>query len=126
MFLFLSLAMVKRCTELQMLRDNGGQETPGRGYAVNDLPLLQMLGSSAGYTAVLVLALYIHSEGSKAMYPQQEALWLLCPLLLLWISRIWLKAHRGLVDDDPLVFAARDPGSRWILLASAITLLWAL
>lgn len=126
MFLFLSLAMVKRCTELQMLRDNGGQETPGRGYAVSDLPLLQMLGCSAGYTAVLVLALYIHSEGSRAMYRQQEALWLLCPLLLLWISRIWLKAHRGLVDDDPLVFAARDPGSRWILLASALSLLWAL
>lgn len=126
MFLFLSLAMIKRCTELQMLRDNGTQETPGRGYAVSDLPLLQMLGCSAGYTAVLVLALYIHSEAGPALYRHPEALWLLCPLLLLWISRIWLKAHRGLVDDDPLVFAARDPGSRWILLASITTLLWAL
>ena len=30
------------------------------------------------------------------------------PLLLFWISRIWVKTHRGEMHDDPVVFAARD------------------
>ena len=125
MFLFLGLAMVKRYTELLLMHENGHTHALGRAYAVADLPLIQALGGASSYMAVLVLALYIHSDAGNSMYREPETLWLLCPLLLLWVSRIWLKAHRGLMDDDPLIFAARDPGSWGIFLIASGVVLWA-
>jgi 4-hydroxybenzoate polyprenyltransferase len=121
MFLFLSLAMIKRYTELRTLLLNGDNRSLGRGYAVDDLPLVQSLGGASGYLAVLVLALYINSTASEVLYRHPAGLWLLCPLLLYWISRAWLIAHRGAMHDDPVVFAVSDRTSR-LLLALAIVI----
>ena len=120
MFLFLSLAMLKRYTELATLLADGRDSASGRGYRVEDLPLLQSLGSSAGYLAVLVLALYINSPESLQLYRYPKLLWLLCPLLLYWMSWVWVVAHRGRMHDDPVVFAVTDPVSRLVVLACAI------
>ncbi|HEY2347299.1 MAG TPA: UbiA family prenyltransferase [Xanthomonadaceae bacterium] len=119
MFLFLSLAMVKRYTELLGLVSRGKDKASGRGYSVEDLPLVQSLGAASGYQAVLVLALYINSTASELLYRRPQVLWLLCPLLLYWISRVWIIAHRGLMREDPVVFAATDRTSQVILLACA-------
>ncbi|MBL8299237.1 MAG: UbiA family prenyltransferase [Rhodanobacteraceae bacterium] len=120
MFLFLSLAMLKRYTELRALLGSDKSEASGRGYAVDDIALIQSLGGASGYMSVLVLALYINSTASEALYRHQQVLWLLCPLLLYWISRIWLIAHRGHMHDDPVVFALVDRVSRVVLALCAI------
>ncbi len=126
MFLFLSLALVKRYAELWTLREQGDLSASGRGYHVDDLGLLQNLGGAAGYLAVLVLALYINSETSRALYGQPMVIWLLCPALLYWISRVWLITHRGEMHDDPIIFALTDTHSRYVLLACALILLGAM
>ncbi|MFZ1643519.1 MAG: UbiA family prenyltransferase [Candidatus Contendobacter sp.] len=126
MFLFLSLALVKRYAELWTLREQGDLSASGRGYHVDDLGLLQNLGGAAGYLAVLVLALYINSETSRALYGQPMVIWLLCPALLYWISRVWLITHRGEMHDDPIIFALTDAHSRYVLLACALILLGAM
>lgn len=108
MFLFLSLAIVKRYAEFAQLRESGAESAAGRGYHIDDLPLLRNLGVSSGYGAVLVLALYVNSPASLALYAHPNRLWLLCPLLLYWIMRVWMKTHRGFMHDDPIVFALRD------------------
>lgn len=126
MFMFLSLAMVKRYVELLTLQSSGQVKTSGRGYDVDDIPLIQSLGASSGYLAVLVLALYIDSTASEAMYTHPHRLWLLCPLLLYWISRTWAIAHRGLMHDDPVVFAMKDKPSRVLMLAAAVVVVTAI
>ncbi len=108
MFFFLSLAMLKRYTELLLARNNGKNIAHGRGYHIDDLSLVQSLGSSAGLVAVLVLCLYINAPESQELYRQPLFLWLLCPVLLYWISRTWMLAHRGVMHDDPVVFAVKD------------------
>lgn len=120
MFIFLSLAMVKRYTELLAAQKVGKVKTSGRGYDVDDIPLIQSLGGSSGYLAVLVLALYIDSTASSALYRHPHYLWLLCPLLLYWISRTWAIAHRGIMHDDPVVFAVMDNTSRLLLVIAAV------
>jgi 4-hydroxybenzoate polyprenyltransferase len=107
-FLFLSLALVKRYAELHEVRTRGKATAPGRGYRTDDLPILAALGGAAGYMAALVLALYVEGTGDAGLYSRQEALWGLCALVLAWISRIWLITHRGNMHDDPVVFAVRD------------------
>jgi len=114
MFLFLSLAMVKRYSELLDLLGAGKNIAKGRGYEVTDLATVQSLGAAGGYCAVLVLALYINSDDVRINYVHPELVWLLCPLLLYWISRMWQKAGRGEMHDDPIVFALKDRISRWI------------
>lgn len=111
MFLFLSLALVKRHAELALVREHGHAAAAGRGYRVDDLPLLATLGGASGYLSVLVLALYINSRDSAALYGEPQLLWLLCPLLLYWISRVWLLTMRGRMHHDPVVFALRDRAS---------------
>jgi 4-hydroxybenzoate polyprenyltransferase len=123
MFLFLTLAMVKRCSELIRLRAEHAQHTPGRGYRVSDLLVLEQLGSASGYLSVLVLALYINTSTSQSLYRHQQALWLLCPLLLYWISRVWIVCHRGHMHDDPILFALRDHTSRWIAALALLILI---
>lgn len=109
MFLFLSLALVKRYAELHeaFARNELGQ-TRGRGYFPDDMPIIATLGIAAGYLSVLVLALYVHDLEASTLYTWTQSLWLTCPLLLLWITRIWLLTHRGQMHEDPVVFAARD------------------
>jgi 4-hydroxybenzoate polyprenyltransferase len=107
-FLFLSLGIVKRFAELEDMRREGKLAAHGRGYSADDLPLLQSLGTAAGYAAVVVMALYINSAASDDLYAHPKALWLLCPLMLFWISRVWLLTTRGQMHDDPIVFALKD------------------
>jgi 4-hydroxybenzoate polyprenyltransferase/phosphoglycolate phosphatase-like HAD superfamily hydrolase len=113
-FIFLSLALLKRYTELWDAREQGkSDKTGGRGYRPADFELLASLGGSAGYLSVLVLALYIRESEHSGLYPSPERMWLACPLLLYWLSRAWLIAHRGEMHHDPIVFALRDRTSRW-------------
>lgn len=115
MFVFLSLAMLKRYTELAAALADGKDLALGRGYSVADLPLVQSLGTAAAYIGVLVFALYINSPESMELYRNPKLLWLLCPILLYWISRMWIVSHRGGMHDDPIVFAAMDRGSQIVI-----------
>jgi 4-hydroxybenzoate polyprenyltransferase/phosphoserine phosphatase len=120
-FLFLSLAFVKRFAELEGLRRQQRLRAAGRGYHVEDLSLLQSLGTAAGYLSVLVLALYINSPEIEPLYSRPKVIWILCVLMLYWISRVWMMAQRGLMHDDPVVFALKDRQSLGIGLLAAIT-----
>jgi len=126
MFIFFSLAMAKRYAELDAMRALERESAQGRGYQVTDLPVVQLMGVASGYLAVLVIALYINSPDILSRYPHVELLWGVCPLLLLWISRIWLKTARGEMTDDPLIFAARDRMSRYVLVMAMGLILAAL
>jgi len=109
MFIFLSLALVKRFAELHEARADGKTgKTRGRGYFPDDLEMISSLGASSGYIAVMVLALYIQDSSTIALYTQPKVIWLACPLLLFWISRTWLLANRGQMHDDPVIFAIKD------------------
>ncbi|HET7315019.1 UbiA family prenyltransferase [Salinisphaera sp.] len=118
MSLFLSLAMAKRCAELTLVQ-SGQTSGGGRGYAAFDIDALKSLGTAAGYASVVVLALYINSPDITENYRHPVFIWLLCPVVLYWISRIWLKTMRGEMTDDPIVFAARDTGSRICIAVGA-------
>src|SRR5690606_10047890 len=107
-FVFLSLAIVKRYTELMKLKEKSARKALGRGYQVEDLELLSSLGGASGYLSVLVLALYINSPEVKGLYHEPQLMWPACLVLLYWVSRIWIIAHRGNMDDDPIVFALKD------------------
>lgn len=126
MFIFLSLAMVKRYSELLITLQSNKKEPAGRGYSVDDLPVLMAIGVSAGIGSVLILALYLNNPETNQLYPGTKWLWLMPPLLLYWTSRMWMKAHRGQVDDDPVVFATRDWQSLVVLVLSAIIFMLAL
>ena len=107
MFFFLSLAFVKRYSELYAHRE--AKDSPRvRGYYPGDLEQIASLGAASGYISVLVAALYINTERVAALYREPALVWLVCPLLLYWISRVWLLAHRGEMHDDPVVFAVTD------------------
>jgi 4-hydroxybenzoate polyprenyltransferase/phosphoserine phosphatase len=120
MFIFLSLALVKRYAELHSMKERGVVKTRGRGYVASDLSLISSLGTSSGYLAVLVLALYIQDRNTATLYRHPQLIWLACPLLLYWISRTWIIAHRGGMHDDPIVFAAKDRTSLAVVLLCGI------
>jgi 4-hydroxybenzoate polyprenyltransferase len=124
MFFFLSLACMKRFSELRVLREQGrlrlnvtgetGKPHPsslqvlGRGYVADDLELVLQCGTSSGYLSVLVMALYVSSDKISELYGAPQLVYLMCPLVLFWITRVWLLAHRGEMHDDPIVFAIKD------------------
>lgn len=110
-FIFLSLALVKRYVELVKLAQSGKEKTAGRGYLASDSPIIAALGCAAGFIGVLVLALYVNSSAVVALYRHEAFLWVACVILLYWISRMWLLAHRGEMDDDPIFFAIKDKAS---------------
>lgn len=122
MFIFLSLALVKRGAELEEVSEDGIAPL-GRGYTRNDLEQLKAMGVASGYMSVLVIALYINSDEVLLNYSRPQVLWLVCPLLLYWVSRLWLKTGRGQMHHDPLVFAIRDPISRLFGVLILLTLL---
>ena len=111
MFLFLSLAFLKRYTEVNAMDGAATEQVRRRGYIRGDREWLGSMGGASGYLSVLVLALYINSEQVVALYRNPLLLWLICPLLLFWTSRMWLLAHRGRIHDDPIVATVRDPVS---------------
>jgi len=123
-FLFFSLAIVKRFAELQNLRSSGSPPRNGRGYVVTDTDQLRSFGTSSAFAAVMVFAIYISSNDVVVLYRRAQFLWLIMPLMILWLCRIWLLASRGELDEDPFVFALTDRMSLVIGIAvAAITLL---
>jgi len=108
LFMFLSLAFAKRYSELRLLADEGREQAEGRAYQTQDQQILSMMGIGSGYMAVLVLALYINSDKVTTLYHDPHALWIACPMILYWVSRLWMRAHRRLLKDDPLLFALTD------------------
>jgi 4-hydroxybenzoate polyprenyltransferase len=124
-FIFSSLAFVKRYAELQVQAGAGNSHAHGRGYAVTDAPLVQTLGITAGYAAVLVLALYLQGETVVTLYAQPQLIWFAVPLMLFWVSLVWMKAHRGEMHDDPIVFAIKDKASLAVAALIAVSFLLA-
>ncbi|MBI5441695.1 MAG: hypothetical protein HY900_10870 [Deltaproteobacteria bacterium] len=128
MFLFLSLAFLKRYNELRALSTDDGvpsqESLAGRSYRRSDLEMFLAVGPASGYLAVLVLALYIESPQVVSLYSNQQALWLLCPLLLYWVTRLWFLVHRRGIHHDPVAFALKDPASWGVAILSALVL-WA-
>ena len=121
-FIFLSLAIVKRYAELHAMREQGKLSAKGRGYRVEDLSILQSLGTSSGYLSILVLGLYLNSPEVTVMYHHPKFAWGLVPIMLYWISRIWMQTHRGQMHDDPLVYALKDRVSLLTGVAAAVVL----
>jgi 4-hydroxybenzoate polyprenyltransferase len=121
LFFFLSLAFVKRYTELA-----GHGRTPGRGYTPDDAMWMNAIGTSSGYMAAVVMALYVSAPDVTSLYSRPKTLWLLCPLLLFWITRTWFRAGRGQSHDDPVVEALKDPVGYVCGLALTVILLVAL
>ena len=107
-FFFASLAWVKRYAELEVLRASGKSKADGRGYSVTDQPLILAFGTMSAFIAVLIFALYLDSDAIKALYSVPEIGWLAIPLMMYLIGRIWLKAHRGQMLEDPILFVLRD------------------
>jgi 4-hydroxybenzoate polyprenyltransferase len=107
-FIFLSLAMVKRFSELQNVRNAGAEISNGRGYLLNDIEQIRSFGTSSAFASVVVLAIYIGQPDVLGLYHHFQRMWLLPPLLILWLCRVWLLASRGELDEDPVVFALTD------------------
>jgi 4-hydroxybenzoate polyprenyltransferase/phosphoserine phosphatase len=122
LFLFLALAIVKRCSELIAREDEGKSTLPGRGYRYEDLRALLAFGAAAAYGAVFVVTLYLSSPEVRALYDEPNRLWLICPILLYWITRVFMIANRGELHDDPLVFALTDRAS-WAAGACVVLVL---
>jgi 4-hydroxybenzoate polyprenyltransferase/phosphoserine phosphatase len=125
-FLFLSLAFVKRFAELENLRASNSPPKNGRGYLVADIEQLRSFGTASAYAAVVVFSIYISSQNVMTLYRKPSLLWLIVPLMLLWLSRVWLLASRGQLNEDPVVFALTDRMSLLIGVAVAAVALLAL
>ncbi|WP_221793831.1 UbiA family prenyltransferase [Oceanobacter mangrovi] len=127
LFVFLSLALVKRFAELNDARQKGKTEkSAGRGYYPSDLEIISQMGSASGYMSILFFALYIQDQMTAALYSEPRALWLVCPILMYWITRLWLITHRGEMHDDPVVFAIKDKVSLFTLAMVGVIFLIAL
>jgi 4-hydroxybenzoate polyprenyltransferase len=126
MFLFLSLAFLKRYAELTGLEAGDTELVRRRGYLRRDREWLGAMGGASGYLSVLVLALYINSDQVVVLYRRPILLWLACPLLLFYTGRMWLLAYRGELHEDPIVATARDPASYLVGALVAVVLLAAL
>jgi len=124
MFIFLSLAFLKRYIELfHLSAHNKKDEAGGRGYLPGDLQMIASLGTASGYGAIVILALYIRDIHSLQLYRHEQFIWIACPLILAWISRIWLLANRGLINEDPVIFAFKDVAS-YIVGTMIILVFW--
>jgi 4-hydroxybenzoate polyprenyltransferase len=121
-FFFFSIAWAKRYAELEASRANGIELAPGRGYSHKDMPIILAFGSAAAFTAVLIFALYLDSEAIREQYALPEIGWLAIPFLMLLIGRMWFKAHRGRLNEDPILFFIKDAPTLTILAVVAIAL----
>ena len=120
LFLFLMLAILKRFAEIR----SQGESIAVRGYQTEDESILIALGIAAGYLSVLVMAFYIQQPTTTAMYRHAGRLWLLCPILLYWISRLWLIAFRRRMPGDPLDFSLTD-GVSYLVMVSSCAVVYA-
>jgi 4-hydroxybenzoate polyprenyltransferase len=119
-FFFLSLAMVKRFSELQNLQTHRMNPASGRGYLLSDIEQLRSFGTSSAYASMVIFTLYINGRDVTALYHHPNRMWLITPLMILWISRVWLLASRGLLDEDPVIFALKDRMSLLLGLGVAL------
>lgn len=122
-FIFLSLALVKRCSELVSLQKAGATATTGRDYSIEDLVVLWPLGSASAMSSVVILGLFINAPETAARYAMPSLLWVTSLGLVYWLARLWIKCARGEMHDDPIVFAIRDRGCRITLGAMVVTTL---
>lgn len=122
-FIFLSLALVKRCSELVSLQQMGSDATRGRDYRVTDLAVLWPLGIGAALSSVVVFGLFISAPETRARYATPDLLWLVAIGLIYWLARLWIKTSRGEMHDDPMVYAVKDRGSRITVFAMIATML---
>ena len=125
-FVFFSLALVKRCSELIAFREAGRAQSRGRDYQSGDLAYLSAMGVASGYASVLVLALFINSPDVALRYSHPQVLWFICALLLYWLSRLWIKTGRNEMHEDPIVFTLHDRGSRYVIGATIVVVILAL
>lgn len=125
MFVFLSLALVKRCSELVSLAASGKDATRGRDYRVGDLAVLWPMGVSATISSLVVFGLFINSEETQMRYLSPMILWLTTLLLSYWLGRLWIKTARGEMHDDPVVYAVVNRGSRMTVIAIVFSMLLA-
>ena len=125
-FFFLSLAFVKRFSELESLRERGGEVPAGRGYHVSDVEQLRAFGTGSMFAAVLVTTLYISNPQTSLLYGHAKRLWLVVPVLLLWLSQVWMLASRGQMHDDPVVWAITSKRSLLLGAVMAAVVWWAL
>jgi 4-hydroxybenzoate polyprenyltransferase/phosphoserine phosphatase len=123
MFIFLSLALMKRFQEIKTVRGQNGHELKGRGYTARHHTAVVTLGISSGLAAVIVLGLYVNSAQVVTLYAHPQLLLLACPLLLVWICRVWLLTYRGKMHDDPTAFAFKDWGS-YVVGALTLGVMW--
>lgn len=123
MFIFLSLALMKRFQEIQAVRESNGHEIKGRGYTAHDFNVVVVLGMISGVAAVIVLGFYVNSAQVVKLYRHPQLLLLACPLLLAWIFRVWLLTHRGKMHDDPTAFAFKDWAS-YLIGALTLAVMW--
>jgi len=121
-FFFLSLAFVKRFSELESVRERGSALSTGRGYLVSDLEQLRAFGTGAAYAGVIIMVLYIRDPDTRLLYGHPYLLWLVIPVLLLWLSQVWMRASRGEMHDDPVVWALTDKRSLFLGLLMAIVI----
>jgi len=122
MFLFLSLGFAKRSAELYNVASAGAEANRRRAYKPSDLPVVNIFGIAAGFSSSLVLTLYMNSDNVRVLYSNPDVLWLLFPLVLYWLSRIWIIASRGEMDEDPVLFAAKDRTTILVVLACALVM----
>ena len=122
LFFFLSLAMAKRYSELVHAEELVKSGQSGRGYIGNDREVILVLGVASSFASVIILSLYVHSQEVGILYHSPEPLLLLCPIILYWLSRLWLKAHRGDLHEDPITLAIKDPVSYAVGAASALAI----
>lgn len=126
MFIFTALALMKRFIELAARLDANLNDPSNRNYRIGDLDVVMALAAAAGFNAVTVMALYINSDDVDQLYTRPAMLWAICPLLMYWIGRALMMAHRRLVDDDPIIFALKDRVSRFVIAAMAVVALLAI
>lgn len=121
-FIFSSLGMVKRFAELHNLQKRNKLAAHGRGYRVEDMAPVRIIGISLGYMSVFVMGQYINSPVVTQFYDNPKLIWLLFPLLTFWLGRLWILANRGEVNEDPLIFAVKDRTSLFVVALSALIL----
>ncbi|MFQ5563768.1 MAG: UbiA family prenyltransferase [Parvularculaceae bacterium] len=107
-FFFLGLALVKRFSEIETKPQTGDGRIAGRGYFASDREVIGALGVASSFMSVLILALYITSPAVVVLYERPQALWIVCFVMIYWLSRVWVLAHRSFMPDDPIVFALKD------------------
>lgn len=120
-FIFLSLALIKRYSELIIRFDGGLSDPTNRNYKKDDLPVVSSLAAASGYCSIVVLSLYVTSDAVRGLYANPSMLWLTCPLMIYWISRMLMLSHRRLMTDDPIIFAVKDKIS-WATAALIIVI----